>query len=206
MPKPSARDARPALVVPPDLRQALAKDPAARATFDALAYTHRKEHIEALADAKKPETRARRLAKCLEMLRSDRPGRSNTVSTKPAVEKMKIAAGSRVLALDADDEAMAIFAALPAGSVVERTPGKGAYDVVVWYPITAAALRKRLPAALKATGPDTTLWIAYPKGSSGRATTLTRDLGWEPLDGAPLERITMIALDDTWAAVKYRRR
>lgn len=53
--------------VPDDL--AVALDAAGvRATFDALAPSHRKEHVRAVTDAKKPETRQRRITKCVEML------------------------------------------------------------------------------------------------------------------------------------------
>jgi hypothetical protein len=56
-------------VEPPfDLKSALAKNPAARTKWDALSFTHKREHAEALRDAKKPETRARRLQKTIEML------------------------------------------------------------------------------------------------------------------------------------------
>jgi hypothetical protein len=63
-----AVDATPkAIEVPDDLAAAL--DAAgARAAFDALAPSHRKEHVRAVAEAKKPETRERRIAKCVEML------------------------------------------------------------------------------------------------------------------------------------------
>lgn len=36
--------------------------------WNALSYTHQREHVEAILDAKKPETRARRIEKALEML------------------------------------------------------------------------------------------------------------------------------------------
>ncbi|MEZ5255731.1 MAG: YdeI/OmpD-associated family protein [Ilumatobacteraceae bacterium] len=39
-----------------------------RETFDALAPSHRKEHVRAIEDAKKPETRARRIERAIEML------------------------------------------------------------------------------------------------------------------------------------------
>lgn len=55
--------------VPPELAQALEADPEAKAAFEALSFTHRKEHARAVAEAKKPETKARRVAKTLEMLR-----------------------------------------------------------------------------------------------------------------------------------------
>jgi len=53
---------------PPDLRSALAKNPAARSKWDALSFTHKREHAEAILGAKKPETRMRRLQKTIEML------------------------------------------------------------------------------------------------------------------------------------------
>lgn len=63
-------DTRPREVeVPGDLRAALEGDPEAKARFERLPYSHRKEHVRALEDAKKPETRARRLEKTLAMLR-----------------------------------------------------------------------------------------------------------------------------------------
>jgi hypothetical protein len=54
--------------VPPALAAALAADPAAKALFDGLAYTHRKEFARWIGEAKKEDTRERRLAKALEML------------------------------------------------------------------------------------------------------------------------------------------
>jgi hypothetical protein len=54
--------------VPADLTEALAKDDAARATFDGLSYTHRKEWVRWVDEAKKADTRATRLAKTVEAL------------------------------------------------------------------------------------------------------------------------------------------
>jgi hypothetical protein len=57
--------------VPKDLAVALKKAGATEA-FDRLAFTHRKEHVRAIEEAKKPETRARRVEKAVEMLKKDR--------------------------------------------------------------------------------------------------------------------------------------
>jgi hypothetical protein len=54
--------------VPEDLAVALA-GAGLREVFDGLSYSHRREHVNAINDAKKPETRARRIAKALEMLK-----------------------------------------------------------------------------------------------------------------------------------------
>jgi hypothetical protein len=54
--------------VPADLTEALAKDDTAKATFDGLSYTHRKEWVRWVEEAKKADTRATRLAKTVEAL------------------------------------------------------------------------------------------------------------------------------------------
>jgi uncharacterized protein YdeI (YjbR/CyaY-like superfamily) len=46
--------------VPDDFAAAMRKA-GVRTAFDALSYTHRKEHVRAIEDAKKPETRQRRI-------------------------------------------------------------------------------------------------------------------------------------------------
>jgi Bacteriocin-protection, YdeI or OmpD-Associated/Domain of unknown function (DUF1905) len=58
--------------VPPALAQALDADSAAKARFDALAYTHRKEFARWIAEAKKDDTRERRVAQAVQMLRDGR--------------------------------------------------------------------------------------------------------------------------------------
>ena len=55
--------------LPDALANALAEDSEARAAFDRLAYTHRKEYARWINDAKRDETRGRRLAQALERLR-----------------------------------------------------------------------------------------------------------------------------------------
>jgi hypothetical protein len=53
--------------VPDDLAAALAAA-GARAAFDKLAYSHRKEHVRSVEEAKRPETRAKRVAAVVEKL------------------------------------------------------------------------------------------------------------------------------------------
>lgn len=55
--------------VPQALERALAADQEARAAFEGLAYTHRKEYARWIAEAKREETRERRLSTAVEMLR-----------------------------------------------------------------------------------------------------------------------------------------
>lgn len=63
------RDTEPRVVMPPrDFARALKANGAARAAWDKLSYTHRREHVEHVEDAKKPETRQRRIEKSVAQL------------------------------------------------------------------------------------------------------------------------------------------
>ena len=55
--------------VPADLASALATDPEAQRRFDRLSFTHRKEYVRWIEEAKKPETRQNRVAKTLERVK-----------------------------------------------------------------------------------------------------------------------------------------
>jgi Bacteriocin-protection, YdeI or OmpD-Associated/Domain of unknown function (DUF1905) len=58
-----------AIELPPELGAALEQDPAAKAAFEGLAPSRRKEIARGIAEAKAPETKERRLEKALDELR-----------------------------------------------------------------------------------------------------------------------------------------
>jgi hypothetical protein len=62
---------------PPDLVKALKAAPPAWDRWRELSYSHQREHVEAIEEAKKPETRARRIAGAVRALAS-RPARARS--------------------------------------------------------------------------------------------------------------------------------
>jgi hypothetical protein len=63
-------DTEPRVVVEPaDFARALDADPVARAAYDRLAYSHQREHVRAIENAKMPDTRRRRIEKVIATLR-----------------------------------------------------------------------------------------------------------------------------------------
>jgi hypothetical protein len=65
-----ADEGAPTVEVPADLAVAFAGDAQARAAFEALASSHRKEFVRWIGEAKRDATRAQRVAKTVEMLRA----------------------------------------------------------------------------------------------------------------------------------------
>ena len=63
-------DTEPRVVIePPDFARALDADLVARAAYDRLADSRKREHVRAIESAKKPETRKRRIEKAITTLR-----------------------------------------------------------------------------------------------------------------------------------------
>jgi hypothetical protein len=66
-----------------------------------------------------------------------------------------------------------------------------------------ARLSKKLAA--RAVG-DALLWFAYPKGSSKKyACDFNRDEGWETLRQSGFDSVRMVAIDEDWSALRFRR-
>jgi uncharacterized protein YdeI (YjbR/CyaY-like superfamily) len=64
----AAKALKPELPVPEELRAALEAEPKAAATFDAFPPGCRREYVEWVSDAKRPETRAKRVAQAVEWM------------------------------------------------------------------------------------------------------------------------------------------
>jgi hypothetical protein len=60
--------------IPKDLAKEFKKEKEARAFFDKLSYTHRKEYVTWINGAKKEETRRNRITKAIEMLNQGKRG------------------------------------------------------------------------------------------------------------------------------------
>jgi hypothetical protein len=59
--------------------------------------------------------------------------------------------------------------------------------------------------ARKAKG-DAIVWFAYPKGTSKKyQCEFNRDTGWAALGAAGFEGVRMVAIDEDWSALRFRR-
>ena len=70
------RDDEPRAVdVPDDLSAALVSEPKALRAFEGLSYSHKREYVQWITEAKRAETRARRVGQALQRLREGKPAR-----------------------------------------------------------------------------------------------------------------------------------
>ena len=80
----------------------------------------------------------------------------------------------------------------------------GTFDWIQVFVRTTAELAAVVGLLTEALAPTGHAWICYPKGSSRLQTDLTRDKGWEPLEGSDLMWLSLVSVDDTWSAFGLR--
>jgi len=61
--------------VPSDFKKLLNKEKTVKAFFEKLAYTHQREYVNWIIEAKKPETRTRRMIKAIDMMKDGKKSR-----------------------------------------------------------------------------------------------------------------------------------
>jgi hypothetical protein len=124
---------------------------------------------------------------------------STGYSATPLARKLGIAAGHTVLL----DGAPSGFDLAAPGAVVRRRAAAGPYDVIVCFCPGFDRLRKRWPVLHPLTTPAGSLWIAWPKRSSGIPTDLGENLVREFALANGRVDVKVCAIDDTWSGLKH---
>src|SRR5216684_4718028 len=123
-------------------------------------------------------------------------------SGTPLPQKLGIKPGSKLGLFDAPPGFERTLGALPDG-VTRATRLGGSLDVAVFFATSRAALEKRFPAYAKAIAPAGSLWISWPKKSSGKKTDLDENI----VRAVGLERglvdVKVCAVDETWSGLKF---
>lgn len=121
----------------------------------------------------------------------------------PLIRKLLIKPNAKWLLTNAPAGFAESLAPLPDGASL-TTLAAGSFDGVILFVRTKGDLAGRIGAGVMAIAPGAPLWIAYPKGTSGIQTDLTRDKGFEPAREAGLRRMMLISIDETWSGVRFK--
>ena len=123
-------------------------------------------------------------------------------SGKSVVQKLGIKPGFCIFAVGAPAAYGDIVGALPADvTIVARL--KGAVDMVHVFATEAAGLAGKLRGYRDAIAPDGTIWVSWPKKSSGVATDLTDVVVRDTALRLGLVDIKVCAIDDSWSGLKF---
>ena len=123
-------------------------------------------------------------------------------SSTPLPKKLCIKEGARVALVNAPEGFEATLGELPAG--VEFVPAsRNGPDVVLLFARTRAELVRRFEPIAARLAPDGSLWVAWPKKSSGVKTDLTEDsIRLHGLD-VGLVDVKVCAVDEIWSGLRF---
>jgi hypothetical protein len=122
----------------------------------------------------------------------------------PLAKKIGLKPAMSALLVGAPDGVAALLEPLPAGAGVALEPTATPADVVLLFAVDAAALEASFPIAQASAKDGALLWIAYPKGGKKAGTDLNRDILWEHMKPYGLTGVTLVAVDATWSAMRFR--
>jgi hypothetical protein len=107
----------------------------------------------------------------------------------------------------APDSFRPCFAELPAGvTVKEKLDGARGVEFVLAFATLQSEVDEFAHWVAQATEGDAVVWVAYPKMSSKRyRCEFNRDTGWAALGEAGFEPVRMVAIDEDWSAMRFRR-
>lgn len=93
------------------------------------------------------------------------------------------------------------------GVAVRRKLARGSKITFgIGFAITQKELDAVSASLTTAADGDAVVWIAYPKQTSKKyACEFNRDSGWTTLGDAGFETVRMVAIDDDWSALRFRR-
>ena len=120
----------------------------------------------------------------------------------PLAKKLKLKPGARAAVIRAPPGYLERLA--PAADTMMVTSLDGQLDWIQVFVRTSAELATIVAPLTAALAPNGRAWISYPKGSSKLQTDLSRDKGWEPLEGGQLMWLSLVSVDDTWSAFGLR--
>ncbi|HEX3912337.1 MAG TPA: hypothetical protein VHW71_02415 [Steroidobacteraceae bacterium] len=124
----------------------------------------------------------------------------------PLFKKLNLGVHEEIVVLNAPDSFEWVLKQLK-GVKIARDPAKPkGVKFGLAFAVTQAQLDKASKILAASSEGDAVIWFAYPKGSSKRYTCeFNRDSGWGVIRDAGFDSVRMVAIDEDWSALRFRR-
>ena len=124
----------------------------------------------------------------------------------PTFQKLNLKDRRRIVVLNAPASFEPELAALSGVTVLRKLEGVDAVEFSLAFVTKQKEVDTLAKTIAKKASGDAVVWFAYPKGSSKKyKCEFNRDTGWQALGNAGLEPVRMVAIDEDWSAVRFRR-
>jgi hypothetical protein len=119
-------------------------------------------------------------------------------------KKLRISEGQKILVLNAPEGYLSLLGAEDNGFQIVEQPDGTVFDFVQLFVKNTEELRQHVQSAIQAVSYDGLLWICYPKQSSKLKSDLHRDVLWREVEPHGYQGVSLISIDDTWSAMRFR--
>jgi hypothetical protein len=121
-------------------------------------------------------------------------------------QKLNLKDQSHILVLNGPESFEPELATLHGVTVLRKLQGPGDIGFALAFVTKQQEVDALAKAISKRAKGDAVVWFAYPKGSSKRyKSEINRDTGWKVLGEEGFEPVRMVAIDEDWSAVRFRR-
>jgi len=120
--------------------------------------------------------------------------------------KLNLKDQKQIVILDPPQSFEAELAALKGLEIVRDLKKAKAVSFSLAFVMTQDRVDSLAPAIARKAEGDAVVWFAYPKGSSKKyKSQIDRDHGWNVLGREGFEPVRMVAIDEDWSAIRFRR-
>ena len=125
----------------------------------------------------------------------------------PTLKKMFFKGQEPVLLLEAPPEFTSVAADFGVSVFTSAQGAKFKSPFILAFAQSQAQAKKAAAVAAKSLEEGGMFWLAYPKGTSKKykKSDLNRDTGHELMQGLGFDGVSLVAIDNDWSAMRYKR-
>jgi hypothetical protein len=121
-------------------------------------------------------------------------------------DKLNLKSLTKILVLNAPQSFEPELAALHGITISRSLLGLGEIEFSLAFVTRQKEVDQLAGSIVKVAKGDPVVWFAYPKGTSKKyQSEINRDSGWQALKQAGFDTVRMVAIDEDWSALRFRR-
>lgn len=119
------------------------------------------------------------------------------------MQKLRLNKEAVLLALFVPDDCITVFNEY---KLKTSLADKTLFSQAILFADNKAALEKIYNKLIEKLNDDAVIWIAYPKKSSGIATDLVRDDGWDIVFKSDYHFVSSVSINEIWTGMRIKKK
>ena len=121
-------------------------------------------------------------------------------------DKLNLKGFTKILILNVPENFEPELAALRGVGISRTLRGLAKIEFSLAFVSEQIEVDKLAASIIKIAEGDPTLWFAYPKVTSKKyESEVNRNVGWRVLEQSGFEPVKLVAIDEDWSALRFRR-